>query len=64
MRSRMMAKKKEYSHDVKCYDLAEYFLGDSTYPVTEKDIKDLAQEIQQVIEDWFWHFEEANKKPK
>lgn len=51
-----MTRKREYSFDSKCYDLAEYFLeGDPDIKLDEypQDIKDqLAHQIQYEIESW------------
>ena len=39
-----------YSHDPKCYELARYFLADEK-DVSEERVKQLAQVIQDAIED-------------
>lgn len=41
------------SHDQKCYELAKAFASDSDTPLTEAEISDLAENIQDAIEDWF-----------
>ena len=41
-------KKKNYSFDPKCQELAEYFLPSG---VSEELVKDLAQAIQDAVED-------------
>lgn len=43
--------KKRFSVDPKSYDLAEHFLADKPN-VTEDERRDLAQHIQDAIEDW------------
>ena len=40
------------SFDPKCYELAEYFLSDRFHVVREKDIHELAQKIQDTVEDY------------
>lgn len=40
------------SYDAKCYDLAAIFLGDEPKLHTEKNVQSLAQEIQDLIEDF------------
>lgn len=51
----MMPKHKEYSYDSRCFDLAEVFLDGltSSHEAREK----LAQEIQDVIEDFCREYE-------
>lgn len=39
-------------HDPKCHELAEYFLSDSPALRSKTLIDDLAQTIQDTIEDW------------
>jgi hypothetical protein len=49
-----MVREKQYSFDSKCWDLAEVFLSDERIKPEEREkvTNDLAQEIQQVIEDF------------
>jgi hypothetical protein len=44
---------KQRSYDPKCFSLAEDFLDDHR-PFTEAEAQDLAQTIQDAIEDWFF----------
>jgi hypothetical protein len=46
-----MAQGKKYSFDSRCYDLAEVFLSE-VGEETEENKQELAQHIQDVIEDW------------
>ena len=41
------------TYDSKCYDLAEHFIGSA--PEKHKLRHELAQHIQQEIEDWLGH---------
>jgi hypothetical protein len=41
------------TYDTKCYELAEYFLQDGPFKGHEPAISNLAEAIQQAIEDWF-----------
>ena len=43
---------KKYSYDEKCDELARYFMSDGE-DVPEEAIADLAQSIQDAIENWF-----------
>lgn len=47
-----MGKRKEYSYDEKCEELARYFLDEGAEIYTEDNIKELSQNIQNSIEDW------------
>lgn len=38
--------------DQSCIDLAEHFLQDE--PHTDKDVADLSECIQDIVEDWFF----------
>jgi hypothetical protein len=50
-------------YDVKCGELAEHFLADHPAP-GPRLTKELAQTIQDAIEDWFAYEESAiSKKP-
>ena len=50
--------------DQKCYDLAEMFLKDGhTAPVSETRINELAQAIQDTIEDFLRDEAEADWRP-
>lgn len=40
----------KHSYDAKCEELAEYFLQEVRY--TELELEDLAQTIQNAIENW------------
>ena len=51
------------SYDSQCYDLAEAFLSDIQNPVNKDDAHKLAQDIQDVIEDYLSDVE-AREKPK
>jgi len=42
-------------HDEKCYELAKYFLDDTS--ANEKQIEELAQSIQDLCEDAYRQFE-------
>lgn len=44
------AKPREYSYDVACESLAEYFLGQ---PRKREDVQVLAQHIQNAVEEFF-----------
>ena len=51
----MKIENREQSYDVKCSELAQHFLeGDEQYVAisTTRDQEDLAQEIQNCIENW------------
>lgn len=50
------------AYDVKCYDIAEAFLGDEPHLDTEKRRSELAQIIQTAIED-FISSEQSNYEP-
>lgn len=51
-----MPGKKKYSYDSECLYLAEHFLfGENG--VSEADKEDLAQDIQNAVEDWFFYRE-------
>lgn len=50
------------AYDLKCYDLAEDFLGDEPHLNTEKRRDELAQIIQTAIED-FISSEQSNYEP-
>lgn len=50
------------SHDSKCYDLAAVFLSDEPALDTTKRCDELADLIQQTIEDWI-AYERANYEP-
>jgi hypothetical protein len=41
------------TYDTKCYELAEYFLQDGPFKGHEPAAANLAEAIQQAIEDWF-----------
>ena len=41
------------SYDRKCEDLAWHFLFDENWDYRQEDLRDLAQTIQDSIEDWF-----------
>lgn len=43
---------KKYSYDMKCDDLARYFMSDGEN-APEEEIASLAQAIQDAIENWF-----------
>ncbi len=49
------------THDQKSRDLADHFLEDYG-TATEADRADLAQQIQDVIEDWLANFEQAQAR--
>lgn len=42
---------RKYSYDEECERLARHFLADERH-VTERAVRDLAQEIQDVVEGW------------
>jgi hypothetical protein len=42
---------REISYDQKCDELARYFLSDIEHGLTEERVKELAQVIQQAIEE-------------
>lgn len=48
-------KKKQYSFDSKCYDLAESFAEDESLLPDQREVilNELAQRIQDTIEDFF-----------
>jgi len=48
-----MPTKRPLSYDSKCEELAEAFLADHQ-PFTHAEKEDLAREIQNAIEDWFF----------
>ena len=50
----------EFSYDERCEDLAEHFLAGSEKPATEENKKELAQAIQDAVENWFAGFEEEH----
>ena len=50
---------RNFSVDTKSYELAEHFAQDEAPPLTEAELRDLAQDIQEAVEDWF-----ANREPK
>jgi hypothetical protein len=45
-----MTKQRERSYDEKCYELAKYFLADRSH--TSEELADLAQTIQDAVENW------------
>lgn len=49
------------SYDSQCYDLAEAFLSDIQNPVNKDDAHKLAQDIQDVIEDYLSDVEARDK---
>jgi hypothetical protein len=49
----ILVAKKPYSVDSECYDLAVHFLADEPKLDTEDARRELAQEIQDVVESWF-----------
>jgi hypothetical protein len=46
------------SYDTKCHELAEHFLGDHPYLNDKGHVEELAETIQQAIEDWIKSSEE------
>jgi hypothetical protein len=51
----MVRKKKErkYSYDIRCYELAEYFLSEeSESEYKDRRLQELAQDLQDVVERW------------
>jgi len=49
------------SYDQRCFELAEYFLMDEPN-VLKEGVSDLAQHIQDAIEDWFEAQKENGEK--
>lgn len=47
-------------YDEKCYELAEYFLSEDA----DLDVSDLAQTIQDAIEDWLLQMGRGQKDEK
>jgi hypothetical protein len=47
-------------YDTKCWNLAEDFLDDSDKPHTPEDTRQLAQTIQDAIENWLAGFAAGN----
>jgi hypothetical protein len=50
------------TYDAKCYDLADVFLSDTPHLHTDKLARDLAEIIQQTIEE-FIAYEQENYEP-
>ncbi len=42
----------KYSYDTRCWDLAMYFLGDKLDIETARSSEELAQHIQNAVEEW------------
>jgi hypothetical protein len=49
------------TYDVKCEELALHFLGDAAPALA---VKDLASDIQQAIEDWFFMYEREKEQER
>ena len=59
-----MSDPKEYNYDKGCEALADYFLADEALrgnPRINKKVKELAQAIQDAVEDWFISQEEPHR---
>ena len=52
------------AYDQKCYDLAALFLSDVQDPVQHEDAHKLAQDIQDVIEDYLSDLERQKQPPE
>lgn len=52
------ARKRKYSYDSNCRDLADHFLAETV--CTDADREDLAQDIQDAVESWFREWEWKN----
>lgn len=50
--------KPKYSYDSKCRELAGHFLSDTV--CTDADGEELAQDIQDAVENWFREWESKN----
>ena len=59
-----MSDRKKYSYDKECEALADYFLADEALrgnPKINENVKELAQAIQDAVEDWFISQEEPRR---
>ena len=53
---------RKYTVDPKSYELAEHFAQDVKPGLTEAELRDLSQDIQEAVEDWFEIREQKEKE--